>query len=630
MNMRSFVESATASRRRPAAGTVPADAPARSRRLAGDAHPASVSRIGGRLLPVPAAGLVLALVAGLLGPATPAAAAFPGLNGKIAFMSDRDGVCGISTCDFNIYVMHADGAGQTRLTDHPAADRDPAWSPDGARIAFWSLRDGNAEIYVMNADGSGQTRLTNNPATDVEPAWSPDGTKLAFRTDRDGNAEVYAMGADGSGQQALSRNPAFDGYPAWSPGGDDIAFYSTRDGNPEVYLMTADGSAQRRLTNNPATDALTTWSPDGSRLAFVSDRDGNREIYAMNADGSAQSRLTNHSAEDNVPAWSPDGARIIFESRRSGTAEVWVMTADGSNATKLTAAAGGLGNNAVPDWQPLLPPDSTPPVITKTITGTAGANGWYTSEVTVSWNVTDPDSPITILSGCGADGFSTDTTGSTSSCVASSAGGSATDSVTVKLDRTPPTDISITGGPEAGASHHFGGVPAAPTGCTADGAISGLASCLVTGYETEVGAHTLTAAATDQAGNAATTTRSYTVLAWRLSGFYQPVDMPGASAIVFNTVKNGSTVPLRFNVFAANELTATAAVKSLTHGTMTCDGSAPTDEIETVASGGTSLRYDPTAGQFIYNWKTPAKPGCFKVTMTTQDGSSLGAYFKLR
>ena len=82
--------------------------------------------------------------------------------------------------------MNADGSGPTRLTNNAAADVEPAWSPDGSRIAFASTRDGNFEIYVMNADGSNQTRLTNNAAADDQPAWSPDGTRIAFKSNRDG------------------------------------------------------------------------------------------------------------------------------------------------------------------------------------------------------------------------------------------------------------------------------------------------------------------------------------------------------------------------------------------------------------------------------------------------------------
>jgi len=109
-------------------------------------------------------------------------------QGRIAFNSNRDG-------NWEIYVMNGDGTGQTRLTNNPAEDFSPAWSPDGLRIAFSSKRDGNPEIYIMNADGTGQTRLTNSPANDVHPTWSPDGTRIAFETDRDGNSEIYVMNA---------------------------------------------------------------------------------------------------------------------------------------------------------------------------------------------------------------------------------------------------------------------------------------------------------------------------------------------------------------------------------------------------------------------------------------------------
>jgi len=115
---------------------------------------------------------------------------------------------------------------------------------------------------------------------------------------------------------------------------------------------------------------------------------------------------------------------------------------------------------------------------------------------------------------------------------------------------------------------------------------------------------------------------------WTLKGFYQPVDMNG----VYNIVKGGSTVPLKFEVFDGSiELTDVASIKSLTYAQTTCYANAITDEIETTATGDTSLRYDLTAGQFIYNWKTPKTAGiCYRVKMTTSDDSSLVAYFKLK
>ena len=135
-------------------------------------------------------------------------------QGKIAFASVRDGYAAFHN---EIYVMNADGSGQTRLASNSATDYQPAWSPNGSKIAFASDRDGNFEVYVMNADGSGQTRLTSNPADDFYPAWSPDGSRIAFTSERDGNGEVYVMNADGSGLTKLTSNSAEDYYPDWGP-----------------------------------------------------------------------------------------------------------------------------------------------------------------------------------------------------------------------------------------------------------------------------------------------------------------------------------------------------------------------------------------------------------------------------
>ena len=300
--------------------------------------------------------LLVALVGGmvvLIGPRPePAEGAFPGVNGKIAFVTDRDG-------NFEIYVMNADGSGQTRLTNDPASDLGPAWSPDGTQIAFASDRDGNSEIYVMNADGSGQKRLPGDSAFDGVPAWSPDGTKITFTSLRDGNFEVYVMDADGSDQTNISDNGAQDGFSAWSPNGSKIAFATDRDGNAEIYTMNEDGTGQINVTNNPAADGRPAWSPDGSKIAFDTDRDGNSEIYTMNPDGSKQTRLPD-PAIGAVPAWSPDGSQIAFTSARddpdpSGCGalcnfEIYVMNADGSGQTNLSNSA---ARDLAADWQPV-------------------------------------------------------------------------------------------------------------------------------------------------------------------------------------------------------------------------------------------------------------------------------------
>lgn len=272
-------------------------------------------------------------------------------NTKIAFMSQRIDPNG------EIYVMNVDGTQQIRLTNNPAVDIFPAWSSDGTKIAFLSLRDGSPDLYVMNADGTNPTRLTSDGAVNGYLSWSPDGTKIAFMSRRDdpNSSEIYTVGADGTTLTRLTNNVASDYQPSWSPDGMKVAFASDRDGNGEIYLMNADGSNPTRLTNNPAGDESPSWSPDGTKIAFMSGRDG--QIYVMNADGTDPTRLTNESTIDNQPSWSPNGIKIAFRSDRDG--QIYFMNADGSNPTRLTTQGG-----ETPAWSPFL----TMPTITLSTT----------------------------------------------------------------------------------------------------------------------------------------------------------------------------------------------------------------------------------------------------------------------
>ncbi|WP_251041885.1 PxKF domain-containing protein [Arthrobacter sp. ISL-30] len=194
---------------------------------------------------------------------------------------------------------------------------------------------------------------------------------------------------------------------------------------------------------------------------------------------------------------------------------------------------------------------------------------------------------------------------------------------TIRIDATAPT-VALVGGPTG--DYTFGHDAAAPTCETAD-AVSGLASCTVTGGGATVGGHTYTATATDNAGNVSTAELKYTVLPWTVSGFMAPVDMAGA----WNTVKGGSTVPFRFELFdGATELTDLSKVKSFSTASVACPGpGAVTDEIETVTTDVTGLVYQD--GHFQQNWKTPKKAGsCLQVTMTAQDETKLTANFIIK
>lgn len=273
--------------------------------------------------------------------------------------------------------------------------------------------------------------------------------------------------------------------------------------------------------------------------------------------------------------------------------------------------------------------DITPPVSLPTQSPAANAAGWNNTDVTVSWNWDDASKGVDVTN-CTQTSKSSGEGNPltlTSSCT-DLAGNSADDSYEVKVDQTAPS-IAWSAGINDGDVFYFSFVPASPT-CTATDALSGVdGDCTITGYSTDVGQHTLTATATDVAGNTAEVTRKYEVKAWTLKGFYQPVDMGG----VWNTVKNGSTVPLKFEVFAGQtELTDVAVIDGFTVKGVACPATGiVADDIELITTGGTALRYDASGGQFIQNWQTPKKVGaCYTVTMTTDDGSSISANFKLK
>lgn len=213
--------------------------------------------------------------------------------------------------------------------------------------------------------------------------------------------------------------------------------------------------------------------------------------------------------------------------------------------------------------------------------------------------------------------------------VTDAAGNSRTRTVSAYIDLSAPTAAFAAGAPADGAVFWTTSVPqpAAVGGACAD-TLSGVSSCTVHGFSRAAGTHTISVTATDRAGNTTTSaTRSYTVRDLSSTGFYSPVDMGG----VINTVKGGSTVPLKFNLQVDGaQVSDTALVTAFTATKVTCN-TAGADDIEMVTTGATVLRWDATGGQFVQNWKTPTGAGtCYQATATLADGDRVTALFKLK
>jgi Ca2+-binding RTX toxin-like protein len=307
--------------------------------------------------------IIASLVAGGVAvPVLPVGAAAPGPDEAIAFWSPRDG-------NREIFLTRADGSGfmGNVSADSITEDADPAWSPDGTRIAFAKklVNKTTYELFMLDAEGGNLRRLTTNSVDDRQPAWSPDGTRIAFTRSFgiDGYAQIYAINADGSGEIALTGAKAgkADGQPAWSPDGSQIAFSSDRDGTlTEIYTMASDGSAQTKRTFNACIDGNPSWSPDGSRIAFDRLCPGeSSDLWTMNPGGGGQSNLTGTGSQDEFdPDWSPDGSALAFAGSPlgGGNRDIYTVSAAGGAATRLTDHA---GSDFGPEWHRFPSPACT-------------------------------------------------------------------------------------------------------------------------------------------------------------------------------------------------------------------------------------------------------------------------------
>lgn len=275
---------------------------------------------------------------------------------KIAFGSTRDG-------GWRIYFMNADGSEQTRLTN---IDSDkPVWAPDSQSIVF----SGDGEIWVVSVNNSEITRLTNSPATDGYPAWSPDGSRIAFLSHTEEGTELLVINPGGSNQTKLADNAAWANFPTWSPDGKRIAFNARYDGYSKIDVINADGSARLTISER---GWCPSWSPDGSKIAFRFNG-----VSVMNPDGSGAINIAPQAAywaSYWQYAWSPDSRKIAFESFVGDDMEIYVVNVDGTGKTQLTnntaydiAPIWGLGETVIPTPTPA---PTTQPTVQPTPTQT--------------------------------------------------------------------------------------------------------------------------------------------------------------------------------------------------------------------------------------------------------------------
>jgi Tol biopolymer transport system component len=238
----------------------------------------------------------------------------------------------------------------------------PSWSPQGRRIAFWSIGAGSRDIWTVPATGGEPVRVTQEPSTHWNPVWSPDGKYLYFSSDRGGSLNLWRVRLEEDSGRVLGQ-----AEPVTTPSPEAAYISFARDGRRMAYVNRLETGNIYKIDFDPVRESAVgqpspvtqgSWrvlypdvSPNGEWLAFSTYRKP-EDLYVARADGTGLRQLTDDEYSDRVPHWSPDGKRIAFHSNRGGgTSQIWTINADGSGLQQLTREHRGT-NVVYAVWSP--------------------------------------------------------------------------------------------------------------------------------------------------------------------------------------------------------------------------------------------------------------------------------------
>jgi TolB protein len=252
---------------------------------------------------------------------------------------------------YELRVADADGQNAQSILISPEPIMSPAWSPDGARMAYVSFQNKKPILFVQNLTASKQPApVANYRGSNSAPAWSPDGRQLAAVLTKDGGSQIYLMNADGTNLRRITFSGGIDTEPFFTPDSQSIYFTSDRGGSPQIYRMPASGGEPVRVTFEGDYNVSPRVSPDGKILAYISRVSGRFQLMAMDLDSKQVQTLTD-GQRDESPSFAPNGRIILYATDVDNRGVLAAVSSDGRFKQRLSIQAADVRE---PSWGPFL------------------------------------------------------------------------------------------------------------------------------------------------------------------------------------------------------------------------------------------------------------------------------------